>query len=325
MKKTVLGAALGCALVLGLAARADAAIVVTYSYSGSATVGGATSTLTTVSPTNTATRYQGAPPPSAPDTRDRAALINFGSVSPFVFAAGSAVQGTASASGTLTLNVDITNDSGVAQDFTWQGLIFAGGLGFVVPSGGDICRNAIEACTSIQNLPFTVDPGESAALSFAASLAGVSLFSGEASVNSAGATSSFNNIALNGFGPTASNANFLSWDSTTFSQSLGNFAVGETKTLTFVVTVSTTLLNTMCTDNAPVNCLLALAGFGDPPGGGGSGGVVMDGGSTTNAMALTFVGPTSQAPPTPQVPLPTAALLFIAGLAGLSAKLKRAR
>lgn len=321
--KSVLAAALASALAIGFAGPALAVTLISFDYTGTASVGGVVSNLNSVSPTNNATRYFSPPFPQTGDIRDRASLVNFGTPSPFVFAAGAATQGIADAGGTLTVRVDITNDTGAATEFLWQGLIFSGGVGFAVPyfNEEDCDSLAIEACGSYLNVPFTVGSAEFAAMNFAATLAGVPLFSGAASVDQSGTGSSFNGITLNNFGAAANNPNFLEWDETTFSQSLGIFAAGETKTLEFIIGVSAVTLRSFCNSDAILNCVIAMAGFGDPPGG-GSGGVSQDSGGAQRSLAFTFIGPSNQAP---QVPLPPAALLFAAGLLGLGARRLGAR
>ena len=308
VKLSVLAAPFGAALALVASAPAAAALVISYSYSGTADVGEGVNNVNTVTPTNTATRFFGGGDCSECGTPNRASLIHFGSTSHFVFAGGAAAQGYASAQGTLTLTVDITNDTGSAQEFSWQGLIFSGGVGFAYPDLGDHCTTAaIESCASYAANPFSVDAGEIARLQFAASLSGVDIFSGDIRVDSTGASSLFNGIALNGFGAAAGNADFFSWQETNFARSLGIFAAGETRTLQFVITATTAVLNGFCSESGDADCVLALAGFGDPPGG-DSGGVSQNGGGSARALAFTFIGPTNE------VPLPPAALLFGAAL-----------
>ncbi len=285
---------------------AAASFIVSFDYSGSATVGGVTSNLTTTTDVNNATRYFSTPTPEGGLIRDRASLINFADTSPFVFAAGAATQGTANGDATLTVKVDITNDTGAATEFVWSGLIFAGGVGFAMPqlfNGSGCTQAAIESCDAYTSTPFTVGSAELASMSFAAALAGVELFSGAMSVVDTGPSSVFSGIALNNFGAAAGNANFLEWDATNFSRSLGVFAAGETKTLEFKVIVSAITVRGFCTSQTDADCLLAMAGFGDPPGG-DDGGVIQNGGGSDRSVAFSFIGPVSD------VPIPPAALLF---------------
>jgi hypothetical protein len=306
------------ALALAAAATpAAASLVITFDYQGSATVGGATSNVNTVKDVNDAERFFSPPDNDLQTSRDRASLINFADDDPFIFANGAATQGTAQAGATLTVTVAITNDTGVAQDFFWQGLIFSGGVGFAFPNfGSESCSSSeIENCSSYLATPFTVQSGERAALQFMADLAGVQLFSADISVDDGGASSTFTGIALENFGAAASNPDFLSWDETTFAFNLGAFAIGETKTLTFEIIVSAETLRGFCTSSTDPDCLLAMAGFGDPPGG-GSGGVSQDGGGTARSLAFSIL-------PASEVPLPPAVLLFLAGLGGLAARARR--
>lgn len=308
----------GLAAALAAATPAAASLVVTFQYAGSATVGGATSNVNTVKDVNEAERFFSPPAGEGQIIRDRASLVNFADDDPFIFANGAATQGTAAAGAALTVTIEITNDTGTAQDFIWQGLIFSGGVGFAFPAfDGESCsQGAIENCGSYLSTPFTIQSGEAAALRFIAELAGVEIFSGDMRVDDGGASSTFNGIALANFGPAAGNANFLGWDETNFSFNLGNFAVGETKTLTFQIIVSAETLRSFCTSSTDPDCLLAMAGFGDPPGG-GSGGVSQDGGGTTRSLAFSIVPA--------EIPLPPAAWLFLAGLGGLAARARRRR
>jgi hypothetical protein len=304
------------AMAVAVSVPASASFVVTFSYNGSATVGGVTSNVTTTQDVNNAVRFFSTPDPDSLETRDRASLINYADTDPFVFAAGGAVGGTADADATLTVKVDITNDSGAAAEFLWSGLIFAGGVGFAVPDySNDNCLfSAIESCQSYLATPFSILAGEEASLRFFASIAGTDLFSGDILVNNAGAVSNFAGIALNGFGPAAGNPNFLDWDETNFLLSLGVFAAGETRTLEFTIIASASTLRSFCDSSTDPDCLLAMAGFGDPPGGGSSGGVSQNSGDTTHSIAFSFIGPAAE------IPLPPAAFLFLAGLAGLAAR-----
>lgn len=303
----------------GIATPAAASLVISFSYSGSATVGGATSNVNAVKDDNTAERFFSAPDIDTQQIRDRASLINFADDEPFIFANGAATQGTAQAGATMTVTVAITNDTGVAQDFFWQGLIFSGGVGFAFPnlSAENCSSSQIENCGSYLATPFSVQSGERAALQFIADLAGVELFSGDISVDDGGATSTFSGIALANFGAAAGNASFLDWDETNFDFNLGNFAVGETKTLTFQIIVSAETLRGFCSSSTDADCLLAMAGFGDPPGG-GDGGVSMDGGARSRSLAFSIL-------PASEVPLPPAAWLFLAGIGGLAARARARR
>ncbi|MEQ1930424.1 MAG: hypothetical protein ABL957_07805 [Parvularculaceae bacterium] len=321
--KSAAAAAFACVASMALAAEAEAALVISFNYNGAATVGGVTSNLSGTTSVNNAARYFGPPDSDYGNAiRDRASLINFADDSPFVFAAGGATQGTASAEGKLTVTVDITNDTGVAQEYLWQGLIYSGGVGFAMPqlfNGAGCTQNAIESCDAFTNTPFTVGSAEFASLTFAAAIAGVDLFSGAMGVSDTGASSTFNGIALNGFGTAANNANFLEWDETTFMRSLGVFAAGETKTLTFEIVASMTTLRGFCTSQTDPDCLLAMAGFGDPPGG-DSGGVSQNSGGSARSVSFLLIAPASEV-----VPVPGAVWLFGSALAlfGAHRRLRR--
>ena len=284
-------------------ANASAAVVTTFSYSGQAKAGQVSVTGGPGLPTGGVLRAND-------PARNFAASVGNGSASPFVYAAGAASAGKASATSNMVVTMQITNDTGAASNVTLSALIFAGAVGIANPNfaSPSCSRSAIEACGAFLSGTTALHAGESAALDFSAQLDGATLFGGSIAVDSTGKTSSFTSgFSLTGFGNDPANANLSSWSDTLLNGiSLGTFAAGETKTLTFLVAASVATVGGVGCRVVSFGCPLALAGFGDPPS--GSGGVIITSRSAP-LLSVTFT-------PTP-VPLPGAFLLFGAGLAGL--------
>ena len=136
---------------------------------------------------------------------------------------------------------------------------------------------------------------------------GLEIFGGDIQVDALGVTSSFNNIALENFGPSAGNPDFVTWDDTAVNVNLGTLAAGESLTLEFLVAASA--ISTGQSGCTPVTfeCRLSLAGFGDPE---EMGGVFLFSIQGDFPIGVDLVPS--------EVPLPPAAFLFILGAAALS-------
>lgn len=297
-----------------VAAPARAATVTTFDFSGAARAGSQSATFGPAFPAGGVARVS--------DPRfNYAAVVAKGVADPFLFAAGAASAGGASATSNVAVTVAITNDTGAASRGSLSALIFAGGVGIANPdfSNAACTQTAIESCGAFLAGTTPINAGESAALSFEAALDGVTLYGGSVSVDSAAKAASFSpGFALNGFGPDAANANLFTWQETILRGiDLGSFAIGETKTLTFLVSASVATRGGFGCRLASFQCPLALAGFGDPPP--GNGGVIIGGGGFEAALfSIAFE------PLVAEVPLPAAAYGFGAGLVGL-ARLRRQR
>jgi len=322
--RPVLAACLAVSLAWAAAAPASATVVVSYDFSGTANAGGNIQSANDFPTSDNAQRVSGFVDIDTGVVSDFASLVGFGSDDPIAFLSGAAATGQSTATTTLRVTIDITNDNAFATEFSWDGLIYSGGVGIAQPdfNSPGCSLLAIDACDAFSN-PFfsTLNADDSASLMFMASLDGTELFSGDVSVDfDNGATSSFNGIALDGFGLDAQNASFFSWDQTLFSQSLGVFGAGETKTLEFLI-VATVAADSFsqCNVQQPDTCLFSLSGFGDPPTGEG-GGTTIGGGGLSRAVFFS-IAPTDP----PEIPVPGAVWLFLTGLGGLAGarKLKK--
>lgn len=285
-----------------LFASAQAATVTTFDFAGSAFAGQDTISASSF-PAGGVARV------ADPDL-NYASIIGAGAANPFIFAAGAASAGKAAADSRVTVTLAITNDTGVASAGSFSALIFAGAVGIANPnfSSPSCSRNAIDSCGSFRSGTTTINPGERAALDFSALLDGALLYGGSIAVDSTGKSATFSNgFSLTGFGPDAANGNLFSWADTLVSGvSLGVFAPGETKTLTFLVSASVATAAGFGCKLKAFQCPLALSGFGDPPP--GNGGVIIGPGRTALSLfSVVF------APVTP-IPLPPAMILFAAGL-----------
>ena len=290
-----------------------AAIMVTYDYSATASADSNSGSLNDF-PATGVERVNGPPDIDTQVPRSFSSLVGAGSDSPINFTTGVASAGNASASSDLRVRVAITNDTGSRATFDWNAVIFAGGVGYATPNftsaGCGIA--AIENCDSFGSFTGARD-GYNASMQFQALLDNNELFSGDIRVNEDVSTASFNNIALDGFGLEANNSSFYQWEETNYTQSLGEFANGETKILEFLVSASVASSNFLdCSPNSFENCYISLAGFGDPPGG-SDGGVGMGPQSFFVSFALT----------SNPVPVPPAALLFVTGAAAFAARRRK--
>jgi hypothetical protein len=317
--KLVVAAYLAVSLVWTAAAPASAAVVISYDFSGTANAGGNIQSTNNFPVSDNALRVSGSPDIDTGLVTDFASLVGFGNNDPIRFLSGAASVGQSTATTTLRVTVDITNDNLFAADFSWNAVIFSGGVGIAQPdfTSPGCSLDEVDACDAFSSPgPSALNSNDSASLMFAASLDGAELFSGDISVDSTGPASTFNGIALDGFGLAAQNSNFFSWDETVFSQSLGTFAPGETRTLEFLVTATVSSDSLFrCNIQQPQTCLFSLAGFGDPPSGGG-GGTTMGGGGGSRTMFFSFN-------PTPsEVPIPGAIWLFATGLGALAGRHK---
>jgi hypothetical protein len=305
---------------------AEAAVVTTFGFSGQGTAGQNSAVFNTF------------PASGVGQVNDPqfnwASVIGQGQESPFLYLAGAAAAGKASASSNVVVTLQITNDTGVESRGSLGALIFAGAVGIANPNFADpSCqRTAIESCAAFLAGTPAINPGESAAVDFSAVLSdGTTLFGGSILVNSTTQSATFSpGFALSGFGPDPANGNVFTWDETILlGLSLGVFQPGETKTLTYLV-ASTAMTGQSGCLLTPFACPLALSGFGDPPP--GNGGVIIVPTSALSAFSTTSSPPTSSSTfplfsvsftPTAPIPAPGAALLFPIGLIGLAAAVRR--
>ncbi len=302
LKSAILGSLFAAAAIFA-GATAHAATVTTFDFQGSASAG-QNGILLPGFPAGGVARV-------ADPSFNYAATVGAGAANPFIFAVGAASAGKASADASVTVTIDITNDTGVASDGSFSALIFAGAVGVANPdfTSASCAKTAIESCGKFLSGTTSINPGEAASLDFSALLDGALLYGGSIAVNSAGKSATFSNgFSLTGFGPDAANANLFSWADTLISGvSLGVFAPGETKTLTFLVSASVATAAGFGCKLVAYNCPLALSGFGDPPP--GNGGVII-GPGRTSASFFSFVFQ----PVTP-IPLPPALFLFTTAIA----------
>lgn len=309
------------ASALVLAASAQAAVVTTFSFSGQGSAGAG----------NTGS-FNAFPVGGVATVNDPqfnwASVVGQGQENPFLYLAGAATAGNASASSNVTVTLEITNDTGVVSSGSLGALIFAGATGIANPNFADpsCLRTAIESCASF--LPGTpaIVPGQSAAVDFSATLSdGTTLFGGSILVDSTTMSASFSpGFLLSGFGPDPANGNLFTWDETLLlNLSLGIFEPGQTKTLTYIV-ASRAMTVGQCA-LTPFACPLAMSGFGDPPP--GNGGVIIVPSAATALAAFSAFSSSASFPlfavnftPASEIPLPPAFFLFGAGLAALGAK-----
>ncbi|MFZ5618751.1 MAG: hypothetical protein ACOZAA_15665, partial [Pseudomonadota bacterium] len=261
-----------------------------------------------------------------------ASIIGQGQENPFLYLAGAATAGKASASSNVTVTLQITNDTGVESIGSLGALIFAGAVGIANPNFADpsCLRTAIQSCASY--LPGTpaLQTGQSAAVDFSATLSdGTTLFGGSILVDSTTMSATFSpGLALSGFGPDPANGNLFTWNETTLlGLSLGVFQPGETKTLTYLV-ASQAMTVGQCA-LMPFACPLALTGFGDPPPGNG-GVIIVPNSAASSLSALSLNSSSATFPlfsvsfrPASEIPLPPAFILFGVGIAALGGALKR--
>ena len=274
---------------------ASAAVMTTFEFSGSTTTNGSTTNLGPGFPAGGAFRQDG--------SNAHAVSVGQGEDDPFVFSNGAVSAGSASASSEVRVTIEVTNDSAVAQNATWNFLIFAGGIGVTEANlfSSGCNATALDQCDSY-DAP-NGDTLASASLLFDVALDGATIFGGDISASDSGVTSTFNGIALDGFGLAAGNSNFATWNDTSFTLDLGELAAGETTTIEFYV-----LASVISDSDAPCffdqidqvsNCPLAMAGFGDP--GGMNGGIIM------RSFALSSIEESIELEP---VPVPGAIWLF---------------
>ena len=309
------------ASALVLAAPAHAAVVTTFSFSGQGSAGASNTGSFNAFPAGGVARVN--------DPQfNWASIIGQGQENPFLYLAGAATAGNASASSNVTVTLDITNDSNVTSSGSLGALIFAGATGIANPNFADpsCVRTAIESCASF--LPGTPElaPGQSASVDFAATLSdGTTLFGGSIQVDSTSKSATFApGTTLANFGPDPANGNLFTWDETLLlGLSLGIFEPGQTKTLTYTV-ASRAMTVGQCA-LTPFACPLALSGFGDPPP--GNGGVIIVPRAASAFAAFSAFSSSASFPlfsvsftPTSEIPLPPAFFLFGAGLAALGAK-----
>ncbi|NNE41214.1 MAG: hypothetical protein HKN14_09895 [Marinicaulis sp.] len=258
------------------------AIVVTpsFSFEGSVQIeGGAVENFGPEYPTGTIRRSDGG---DFPDSF--ATLTGLGVDDPVdgvTFANGSNAFGEARASSNGKIEVVVKNDLGVAQQITWMGTIFEGGVGIVEANlfseGCPIA--ALDQCVSYLAPPST--HGASASMSFGASLDGASLYSGSLFIDAMTMTdissNPFSGIELENLRVSPDNPDYFWWDRTEFSVDLGIFAPGEEKTLEFFVNTSVIASGSDgCyidfIEGSILICTGAQSGFGDPD---SNGGVIM--------------------------------------------------
>lgn len=272
-----------CALALAACAAtllnsASAAVVSTFSFSGQATAGqdsGSTNSF----PAGGVFRIED-------PVLNFAAAIGQGSPDPFIYAAGAASAGKASANSNVIVSLQITNDTGDSAVGSLSGLIFPGAVGIANPdfTNASCTTAAIEACGAFLDGTPRLHAGEAASVDFSATLDGALIFGGSIGVSNAGMSSAFTGVSLNGFGISPANGNLFTWQETIFSNlSLGTFAPGETKTLSFLVSASVATNGLFGCTGVAFGCPLALAGFGDPPP--GNGGVIVGGGNSLARIA----------------------------------------
>ncbi len=257
-----------------------------------------------------------------------AAATGYGLANPLDFSSGASAAGNAVVSVTNRVLVTLTNDSGVASNASLDSLIYGGGVGVALANfaAADCVFGNIAQCGSFLGAPG--DTGQFATLVFEATLDGVRLFSGDVSVLANGTTSSsFDGVALTGFGLASGNSTFFSWQDTLLSDvSLGSFAVGQSKDLEFNISI---LVGTargadadICSATPSLGCSIAQAGFGDPRGGGG--GVITYSSPPASTPFPLFNIQFAAIDPNP-IPLPPALALFPLGLAAIAGARRRRR
>jgi hypothetical protein len=253
-----------------------------------------------------------------------AAVTGYGDDNPVDFASGAAAAGNALVTLTNNVRIDLVNDSGVDARGSLSSLIYGGGVGAALANFGSAdCTFAdITACGSFLGGPRQLE--QVAALQFAATLDGVTLFSGLITVDPTnGPQASFVNLALTDFGLAAGNSSFFTWSDTLLENiDVGVFSAGQSKSLEFNVALLVGSLfgvdSTACTLTF---CSIAQAGFGDPPGGAGGGVITY---RSAPAAAFSFLDLTFE-PTDDVIPVPPALALFPLGLAALGAARARRR
>ncbi len=318
------------AVAAAIAGAAQAAVVTTFSFSGQGSAGQNSASFTDF-PADGVGRV------SDPQF-NWASIVGQGRADPFLYLAGAATAGKASATSNVTVTLEITNDTGVASSGSLGALIFAGAVGIANPNFADpsCLRTAIESCASFLAGTPAISSGQSAAVDFSAILrdgtseGGTTLFGGSILVDDTTMSATFDaGLALNGFGPDPANGNLFTWDETILlGLNLGVFAPGETKTLTYLV-ASSAMTTGRCL-LTPFACPLALTGFGDPPP--GSGGVIIVPNSVSANSAFAALSRDAGFPlfsvtfePVAPIPVPGALLLFPAGIFGLTVAMRRRR
>ena len=285
---------------------ASAAEVTTFEFSGTANAGVNSLTVGPGFPTGGVQQIDDGN--SSPTSF--ASLVGEGDDNPLTFASGAAAAGEADATMTTSVKVEITNDTGVVSEALLNSLIFAGGVGIANPdfSAADCDQSNIAQCGSYLSGDLAVILDQSASLDFAVLSNGATVLDGDIAVDSSGVSSNFNGIALENFGPSSGNPDFVTWDDTAVNVSLGMLNPGETLTLEFLVQVR--VVSTGQSGCTPVGfeCRISMAGFGDPK---EMGGVIM--------FALQGMFPIGvDLEPMSEIPLPPAAFLFLFGAAGLA-------
>lgn len=313
------------AATLALAGAAHAAVVTTFSFSGQGSAGQNSASFTDF------------PVGGVAQVNDPqfnwSSVVGQGQEDPFLYLAGAAAAGKASASSNVVVTLQITNDTGVESRGSLGALIFAGATGIANPNFADpgCSRTAIESCAAFLAGTPTINPGERAAVDFSATLNdGTVLFGGSLLVDNSGMNATFSpGFSLAGFGPDPANGNLFVWDETLLlNLSLGVFQPGETKTLTYLV-ASTAMTSSLAGCRlTPYACPLALSGFGDPPP--GNGGVIIVPGSAASLASIASMMQTRSFPlfsvtftPTAPIPLPPAFFLFAAGAAMLAGRRRK--
>lgn len=296
------------------ATAAQAAVTTTFEFMGQTNINGVVTNYGPGFPPGGVARA------SNDDFSSVAAITGNGEDNPLFTFANSAISvGEASAISSTRITVDITNDTAFAQTATWNFLIFAGGAGIIAPNlNGNCALDELDLCQTYLS-PFGTHDA-SAALEFGVVLDGIEIYSGDIFVDENTQTANFNNIALNNFGALPGNNQYFRWDETTFSQDLGIFAPGETKTLEFFVTstVISSGQDGCFSFDEFFFCTGAQAGFGDPDG--------QNGGIIPFAYSLqTSMEDTIEFDPVGEIPVPGAIWMFLAGLgaAGGARRLKK--
>lgn len=253
-----------------------------------------------------------------------AAVTGFGVSSPLDFASGASAAGDAFSTVTNNVRVALTNDSGVVARASLDSLVYGGGVGVALANFGapDCVFARIAECGTFTGA--AGDTGQIASLFFEALLDGVALFTGTISVDPMnGAVAVFDGVTLANFGLAAGNPNFFTWTDTLLDDvDLGIFAIGETKTLEFNISILAGSLRGADSDACRMlTCAVAQAGFGDPRGSGG--GVITYSSAPASTPFSLFSLRLAPADPDP-IPLPPALALFPLGLAALAMRRRRA-
>lgn len=322
---------------------ASASVIVTFDYSATAFAKGTPEADFTIMlnsfPTGGSQGVSGA---FDVDTgvNDFASVVGFGQTEPALsYGAGAVAAGTANAAAQTVTTFHITNDDTVARNGVWSFLIYNGGVGFANADLDNCNPGALESCDAYGPAPSSLANGETAETAFSIELSDSSgvqtLLGGSAMVTSAGASFSGDFDQLQNFGLASGNQFFYLWDETIITQSLGLFAPGETKILTFTST------NSVVSDGGcDEGCTAGLAGFGDPPG--NDGGIVMYRSFVSQNSFPTippdFINgavifdndiieqPVAGAPPAPpmgDIPAPGAIVFVLMGISGLYAARRR--